>query len=195
MADLGFRESYRRRHPGQGTENVCYAFDNLFVELLWIADAAEARQANMRRTGLWERSQWRRAATCPFGIAWRSAEPRGPVWDYRPPYLPADTGISVACESDDVRRPMLFQAPGGAAPTDWPKTRRGALQRDGGFGAIVEARLSLPAAIPDGPVQREMLEHTILTRYDVPGGYRLDLTVERRGSGAGLLSLPNVDWI
>lgn len=31
---LGLVETYRRRHLGQGTENACYCFDNLFVELL-----------------------------------------------------------------------------------------------------------------------------------------------------------------
>lgn len=34
MARYGFQESYRRNHPGQGTENVCYCFDNLYLELL-----------------------------------------------------------------------------------------------------------------------------------------------------------------
>ena len=44
MADLGFAETYRRVHRGQGTQNVCYAFDNLYLELLWIRDVDEARQ-------------------------------------------------------------------------------------------------------------------------------------------------------
>lgn len=40
---LGFTETYRRAHPGQGTANVCFAFDNLYLELLWLTSEAEAR--------------------------------------------------------------------------------------------------------------------------------------------------------
>lgn len=32
MKAHGFVETYRRRHPGQGTQNVCFCFDNAFVE-------------------------------------------------------------------------------------------------------------------------------------------------------------------
>lgn len=31
----GLRESFRRRHPGQRTANVCFCFDNAYLELLW----------------------------------------------------------------------------------------------------------------------------------------------------------------
>ncbi|MEO0814134.1 MAG: VOC family protein, partial [Myxococcota bacterium] len=40
---LGLVETYRRIHPGQGTKNICYAFENAFLELLWVHDEHEAR--------------------------------------------------------------------------------------------------------------------------------------------------------
>ena len=43
LASLGFMQTYRRIHPGQGTQNVCYCFDNLFLELLWVNDCDAAR--------------------------------------------------------------------------------------------------------------------------------------------------------
>ncbi len=195
MAELGFTETYRRRHPGQGTENVCYAFDNLFVELLWITDAAEAGGAAIRRTGLLERSRWRAEAVCPFGIAWRGAPPHAPLWDYRPPYLPPGAAIRVACEGDDARQPMLFQAPGGAAPTDWPEERRGTLQHGAGYGAVRAATLLLPADLVIGPVLQRLASQTILSLDAIPGtGYRLDLTIQRIDGGVAALSLPGFEF-
>ena len=69
MRALGLVETYRRSHPGQGTQNICYAFENIFLELLWIADADEARSLAIARTRLFERSRWRSEAACRFGVA------------------------------------------------------------------------------------------------------------------------------
>lgn len=66
---LGLAETYRRQHKGQGTQNVCFCFDNLFVELLWIDDVDEVRSDRIARTKLYERSRWRTDGTHPFGIA------------------------------------------------------------------------------------------------------------------------------
>lgn len=35
MTELGLLETYRRVHTGQGTRNICYCFDNMFLELLY----------------------------------------------------------------------------------------------------------------------------------------------------------------
>jgi hypothetical protein len=43
----GFTETYRRAHPGQGTAKVCFAFDNLYLELLWLTSEAEARSGSL----------------------------------------------------------------------------------------------------------------------------------------------------
>lgn len=192
MAELGFAETYRRVHPGQGTENACYAFDNLFIELLWIRDADEARSEPIRRTGLYERSRWRKDGTCPFGIAWRGNATDIAVWDYRPPYLPADMSIAVACDGDDARRPMLFRSPGSAAPIDWPEERRGDLQQAAGFGAVSEAVLVLPEDVDAGPALGALQRETPLSVQRDGNSYRLDLTIERRDGGKAVLSLPDL---
>ncbi|MCP4303649.1 MAG: VOC family protein, partial [bacterium] len=120
----GLRESYRRDHPGQGTQNACYCFDNIYIELLWVNDPAMARSKQIARTKLLERSTWRSAGTCPIGLAWRSGEGDdgfgGKTWDYCPPYLPDGAGISVSVDSDDPCQPMLFRSPGTSGPLDWP---------------------------------------------------------------------------
>jgi predicted metal-dependent HD superfamily phosphohydrolase len=147
---LGLTETYRRAHPGQGTSNACFAFDNLFLELLWLTSEADARSPAIARTRLWERSQWFTQGSCPFGVAVRGdlASAGVPTWDYRPPYLaqvlPAGVGIPVATASDDPGLPMVFVSPGKETPAQWPEERRGTLQQAAGFGSVLSVELGLP---------------------------------------------------
>jgi hypothetical protein len=152
MTELGLVETYRRVHPGQGTSNVCYCFDNMFFELLWIDEPDAALSAAIRRTGLYDRSLWKSVDVCRFGIAWRASssgtEPTISTWAFSPPYLPKDMTIAVAEDGDDPRQPMMFRSPGSAPPTDWPFEKRGSLQRDAGLGAVSEISLTVPSWAP-----------------------------------------------
>ncbi len=156
---LGLTETYRRAHPGQGTANVCFAFDNLFLELLWLTREVEARSPAIARTRLWERSQWLAAqGSCPLGVAVRGdlAGAGVPTWDYRPPYLaqvlPDGAGIPVATASDDPALPMVFVSPGKESPVQWPEERRGTLQHGAGFGPVLSVELGLPARATSAPL-------------------------------------------
>ena len=83
---LGLTPTYRRQHPGQGTQNLCFYFDNLCIELLWVCNQDEVRSKRIAQTRLYERSEWRVADANPFGNAWRGlADEREwpiPVWNY-----------------------------------------------------------------------------------------------------------------
>lgn len=151
LHSLGLVETYRRQHPGQGTQNVCFCFDNMFFELLWINGVADALSEKIVRTKLYERSRWRTDGTNPFGIAWRGPtdEIKPPIstWKFCPPYLPSDMSIEVATDSDDVRQPMMFQSPGGTPPSDWPVEKKGALQQAGGWGRVLRIDLFLPISV------------------------------------------------
>ncbi len=153
---LGLQETYRRAHPGQGTANMCFAFDNLYLELLWLTSEAEARSQAIERTRLWERSQWRTLGTCPFGIAFRGdlASAGVPTWDYRPPYLPDGMAIPVATVSDDPALPMVFVSPGQERPVEWPPARRGTLQQSGGWGEVLWVDIGLPPRAAAAPPLR-----------------------------------------
>ncbi len=113
---LGLTETYRRDHVGQGTANICYCFENAFLELLVLTDRSQAESPAIARTGLARRASWRETGACPVGIAWRrdrqEAPPSFSTWQFRPPYLPDGMHIPVADESDDPTVPLLFQSPG-----------------------------------------------------------------------------------
>ena len=178
-------EQYRREHPGQGTANVCFAFDNFYLELLWIHDVTEAASTGIRRIGLLERSRWMTDGGCPFGIAWRGGDEGRtlavPCWDFRPPYLPPDRAIRVAVDSDDTRQPMLFESPGHSSPLEWPSERRGTLQHDSDLGSVTRITLTLANRTLPAAALAQLAENSILT---VIQGTRpaLELAVTRRSN-------------
>ena len=182
LASLGLVETYRRTHTGQGTQNVCYGFDNLFLELLWVNDPHAARSEAITRTGLYERSLWRTQGTCPFGIAWRRSQASPalllPTWEFKPPYLPKGMSIPVATDSDDPRQPLIFESPGSTSPIEWPIEKRGYLQHPAGLGSVAEIRLTMPAdSPPSGALASLARTETPPFSIDAPGPYRLRLRI------------------
>ncbi len=110
----GLTEGSRNVHPGQGTANRRFFFESVFIELLWVHDAAEAQSEVVRPTGLWDR--WQRSnVACPLGLVFRPAgdvadAPPFPTWSYRPPYLPEGLAIEVGTGVERVE-PLLFYLP------------------------------------------------------------------------------------
>ncbi len=166
LREMGLAETCRRQHPGQGIENVCFCFPNMFFECLWVTDIREATSNATTRTALFERSQWRVRKTSPIGLAWRNSagEPSSgiPTWTYKPPYLPEHMGIEVAVESDDPRQPMMFRSPGNTPPAQWPAERRGAMQEACGLGNVISVIYKYPVSAPPGPGLLTLASRTIL---------------------------------
>ena len=196
---LGLVETYRREHPGQGTANACFAFEQVFLELLWMTSEAEACSPPIRRTRLWERSQWRTLGTCPFGLAFRGdlASAGVACWTYRPPYLghllPEGVGIQVAVASDDPMQPMLFSFPGSTPPSDWPPNRRGELQRAGGWQGLGGITLHAPREwCPSDALIRLADTVGLVLKADAASGFHLEASLEPHvaGSARAALVLP-----
>lgn len=167
LAALGLAESFRRPHPGQGTANACFCFDNAYLELLWIADRDEAATCGLARCDLLARAGWRRTGASPFGIALSHEDPAAefpfPHWHYRPSYLPPGMSIPVATASDDPRQPLLFRSPGNARPDQWTDGRAGARQRETGITEIAALDLILPAEVTPDPAWDALAAQGLLT--------------------------------
>lgn len=154
LEGLGLVESFRRRHPGQGTANVCFCSDNAYLELLWIVDAAEAGSSALARCDLIARADWRRSGVSPFGIALRNSAADAslpfPSWDYCAPFLPAGTSVPVAIASDDPRQPLLFRTPGNRRPDQWTDAPAGLRQRQAGLADLLSRPPRLSHLHPTG---------------------------------------------
>ncbi|MRV74376.1 glyoxalase-like domain protein [Duganella sp. FT92W] len=153
LADFGLAEGSGNRHPGQGTANRRFFFDNAFIELLWLENAAEAQNDATRPTMLFERLT---GGGSPFGICFRpSPGDDSPLpfaaWRYQPAYFPPGVACDIALAP--LSEPMLFHiAPGGrpdALPPEraQPLAHRAPLREITGV-TVVQPRCLPPVAVP-----------------------------------------------
>lgn len=115
LLELGFVEGSANTHPGQGTANRRFFFENFMLELVWVSDPTEAQNERTRPTRLWERCQGRDSQVSPYGIIFRSTgTPPAPApfvtWCYRPLYLTPDLAIQIA-DGTTLNEPDLFYLP------------------------------------------------------------------------------------
>jgi len=188
LEEGGLVPNFRRHHEGQGTANLCYVFDNAYLELLWVEDPALLSRATFRRTRLWERSRWKSDGNSPFGVCVRAeAALPFPCWLWQPPYLPPGLYLEVAKVVSDPELPFLFRFPGTLRPDHWPDDRAGARQEHAGLAEITGLTLSaLPTA--------EQLEG--LTIDPAIGHQTAILEFSRRDGGpARRLRLPDGTWL
>lgn len=116
LIDFGLLEGRSNTHPGQGTTNRCFFFQNTMLELLWVHDPVEAQTPLTQTTRLWER--WRDRSLydevicahsfSPFGIALRPMQPDCSLlpffgWHYKPTYLPDPLTIWIGDDSDNIK--------------------------------------------------------------------------------------------
>lgn len=187
VARLGLHESYRRRHVGQGTTNVCCAFDDLYLEFLWVVDADEARSPAIAPTGLAERCAWTQCGACPVGVAVRGGlAGLGPTWAFTPPYLPPGGAIAILDASREPTAPLVFAALGAAPPAEWPEARRGRLQRDAGRVRVRSVTLGVPGPL-DARVEAALVDSGLVVQP--ASRWALELTVTRVDGGLEQLTI------
>ncbi|WP_282609646.1 VOC family protein [Pelagibius sp. Alg239-R121] len=199
LRGIGLRESCRREHPGQGTANLCYCFDNAFLELLWVTDKAALTSPVIARTGLAARADWHSKRTNPFGIALRpEPAPPFPTWNYTPPYLPEDRAIPVALSSEDPTQPLLFVSPGNTRPDQWMDGRAGARQVEAGLSEIIGLELSLDADIQPCADLQALSDTGFIKVIPKKGRSQASLVLSISQSNKGparRLELPAMKWL
>jgi hypothetical protein len=148
LIDSGLTEGTPNKHPGQGTANRRFFFNNAFIELLWVHNKEEAQSE--RALHFWERWSGRNTGACPFGFIFRpqdrdGCDPPFATWEYRPAYLPENLSILVGKNAERLNEPMLFCMPFGRRPDSFLQGSRELLTHKSGVSEIRELRLSLPA--------------------------------------------------
>ena len=165
---LGFVEGPGNTHPGQGTANRRFYFDNFMLELLWVADRDEARNERTRRTRLWERCERQDKQVSPFGIIFRStgtppAPPPFATWSYTPIYLPPGLAMQIA-DGTTLYEPELFYLPflrRASAPTE-PVAHALPVRRIRGISVGLRGRDALSTA------SRCAEQHGLLSYFEAP---------------------------
>lgn len=186
----GFVEGSSNTHPGQGTANRRFYFDNFMLELVWVADPEEARNERTRSSRLWERCAGNDSQVSPFGIIFRStgtppAPPPFATWSYTPIYLPPGLAMQVA-EGTTLYEPELFYLPflrRASAQRNEPVAHAPPIRRICGLSVGVRGRGALSAA------SRCAEQHGLVSYFEAPqplleilfegpAGMRIDLRPE-----------------
>jgi hypothetical protein len=122
---LGLTEGSGRAHPGQGTTNRKFYFENFFLEILWVHDAAEINSPLLLPTQLGERARYATTGASPYGLCLVNTPDTDPVFAaalaYQPVYFPAGLPIEVLPHAHNPSLPWTFRLPfkgPKAAPTE-----------------------------------------------------------------------------
>lgn len=152
LFDAGFLEGAPNRHPGQGTANRRFFFENAFVEFIWVEDEAEARSELVQPTRLWERWNWRDTGSSPFGVCLRVEDGAIPfaILDYRPPYLPAGASIPIASDTP-ATEPLIFVNTLSVPPAELSGDARQPLEHPNGARVLSHIHLATPDATDISP--------------------------------------------
>jgi hypothetical protein len=113
------------RHPEDGTASVAALFENAYLELIWVDDAASVTPEHAA-TAAWFRSAaaYRTSGHSPFGLGLRrvkgdTAPLPVPVQRESAPWLGPDAAYEVLRRPTEVRASDFFVVPVRAAVTSW----------------------------------------------------------------------------
>ena len=114
LISLGFREGSANTHPGQGTSNRRFYFENSMFEFLWLHDQQEAKSGPGRGLQFVERHFDPGAS--PFGLIFSplseaDIDPPFDGWRYEPDYLDPPLYLHVADNSTEFQEPLLVFMP------------------------------------------------------------------------------------
>jgi len=112
LVKLGLLQGLAKDHPGQGTANRLFLFENMTLELLYIRDPKEAENGAGRNLNLVSRIE---NAHCPFGIVVRTPgtlnEDPFAGWRYYPEYFPEHWYFQVGDNSVNEKEPLVICMP------------------------------------------------------------------------------------
>jgi len=150
LTEFGLTEGAGNRHPGQGTANRRFFFENSFIELLYVVDHEELHSELTKPTQLHQRFQPASESVSPFGVCFRPTGNKtdAPLsgWSYKPVYLPDELDITVG--ESPVNEPMWFYLPFGSRPDSQSTDHRQPAVHRCGFKEITSIRISVPVPSP-----------------------------------------------
>lgn len=144
LLDIGLLEGPSNAHPGQGTRNRRFFFNNTTLEFLFIHDIAEAMNGAGKRLQLMERAI--AADGSPFGLIARwsdtDSEPQYPHWKYQPDYFPKPMSFFVGNNARNFAEPICI-----CMPPSLPKSDKTPSPNNPDW-VLTQLTLSVPGSLP-----------------------------------------------
>ncbi|MEM8892607.1 MAG: VOC family protein [Bacteroidota bacterium] len=144
LVEKGFTEGSSRIHPGQGTRNRKFYFENFFLEILWVVNKWEIQDERTRATQLWERSQFEKNGHSPIGVCLLNTPESDAIFslaqNYQPIYFPGGMPIEFLPHPGQEFLPWTFRLPfkGKLKKADKPRIH------PQGTEMLTEARFGIP---------------------------------------------------
>jgi hypothetical protein len=132
---FGLTEGSSRAHPGQGTANRKFYFENFFLEILWVQHEAEITSPALLPTRLWQRAKHAENQASPYGLCLVNTPDTDAVFTAalpcQPAYFPAGLAIDVLAHEQNPSLPWTFRLPfkGPKAATTEPTRHRAGLHQ------------------------------------------------------------------
>lgn len=148
LKKFGLTEGTSNTHSGQGTANRRFFFKNLFIELLWLENAEEAKSTLTSPTMLYERLTSKSKNTSPFGVCFRpnnliDRTVKFPSWVYEPIYLPKGLEVNIA-KNTTLLEPMWFFLSFASRPDLAPSIKRQPLEHPNGLVEATAIEITIP---------------------------------------------------
>ena len=146
LSSAGLCCGLNRVHPGQGTANANFYFDNAYLELLWLRDESEVRSEAVAPIALWQRLRWLVTGACPFGVALRTNHATTAKeltsWAYEAPFLPPGSTLPIVTPRGSEAEPLVFLARSAGPPSIYPPEQRVPLEQKGRHRRLSKVHLT-----------------------------------------------------
>ncbi|WP_147392216.1 hypothetical protein [Algoriphagus lacus] len=140
----GFLEGINRIHPGQGTRNRKFYFENFYLEIIWENDPWELESDLIRKTGLTDRVRFEASGFSRFGLGLENTDESDSVFleceYYQPIYFPEGMQFEILSNRENPALPWTFRGPFKGPKTDYAES----LDHSNGIRRLTQAIFQIP---------------------------------------------------
>ena len=115
LVNFGLAEGSNRVHPGQGTRDRKFYFENFFLEIVWVSKQGELTSELTAPTRLWERANHQVNGSSPFGLCLVNSDDTDGLFEeslkYQPGYLPEGPSFEVITNEEHPYLPWTCRLP------------------------------------------------------------------------------------
>jgi hypothetical protein len=156
LLNSGFLEGSNRIHPGQGTRNRKFYFQNFFLEILWENDPMELESELIKKTGLRERVKFWESGFSRFGLGLENNEKSDVLFGsceyYQPVYFPVGNRFEILPNRENSGLPWTFRGPFRGAKSNHTEP----IEHSNGIGSLTQAIFLIPEAMMNSDFVRKM---------------------------------------
>lgn len=162
LLEAGFLEGSNRVHPGQGTRNRKFYFENFFLEILWENNSEELESVAIQKIGLTDRVRFLKSAFSRFGLGLENTLESDSVFKdcefYQPFYFPEGMCFEILTQKENASLPWAFRGPGKGPKTPYAEP----LDHPNGIRKLTKATFQIPESDFKSQFVIHLRDHTQL---------------------------------